>query len=192
MADKLCGRAIAARIQLSGCYLRYEVVGFKQVSDTELLYKACGSRQASANGFEQKRDTAFGMVESGIKSDGAEAGGLFYTGSYESVYVLGQCEGDLSGDSCVDCVKGAVDRAKTECGDSISAQVYLQKCYISYSYYPDGVPSMSSASGKVRETNIFIIYILLFTDKVIYLMFMFLCPVGRPENRLQGGRGRGI
>lgn len=151
MADKLCGRAIAARIQLSGCYLRYEVVGFKQVSDTELLYKACGSRQASANGFEQKRDTAFGMVESGIKSDGAEAGGLFYTGSYESVYVLGQCEGDLSGDSCVDCVKGAVDRAKTECGDSISAQVYLQKCYISYSYYPDGVPSMSSASGAGQE-----------------------------------------
>ncbi|XP_059432861.1 plasmodesmata-located protein 1-like [Corylus avellana] len=152
MADNLCGKAIAARIQLYGCYLRYEVVGFKQVSDTELLYKACGPTQSSENGFEQKRDTAFDMVESGVKSDGGGAsGGLFYTGSYESVYVLGQCEGDLGTDSCVDCVKSAAERSKAECGYSISAKVYLQKCYISYSYYPSGVPSISSASGTGQK-----------------------------------------
>lgn len=150
-ADKLCGQAIAARIQLSGCYLRYEVVGFKQVPNTELLYKTCGSTQASESGFEQKRDTAFDMVESGVKSGGSGDGGLFYTGSYESVYVLGQCEGDLGSDDCEDCVKTALERVKADCGDSISGQEYLHKCYISYSYYPNGVPRVESSSGTGKQ-----------------------------------------
>jgi hypothetical protein len=153
MADKLCGKAIAARIQLNGCYMRYEIVGFKQVASTELLYKVCGSTQTKETGFEQKRDTAFELVESGVKS------GLFYTGMYESVYVLGQCEGDLGSDDCVDCVKIALERAKADCGDSISSQVYFHKCYISYSYYPNGVPSLYPSSGKLRETKFFVIHI---------------------------------
>ncbi|KAK4273677.1 hypothetical protein QN277_017021 [Acacia crassicarpa] len=43
MLDKLCGQVVAVRIQLNGCYLRYEIVEFKQVSGTQLLYKVCGS-----------------------------------------------------------------------------------------------------------------------------------------------------
>ncbi|GAV83131.1 Stress-antifung domain-containing protein [Cephalotus follicularis] len=148
VASKLCGKAIAARVQLSGCYLKYEVVGFNQVSETELLYRVCGSTRASGTGFDGKRETAFDMATDGIKS-----GGLFYTGTYESVYVLGQCEGDLASGDCVDCVKSAFERAKSECGDSVSAQLYLNKCYISYTYYPNGVPSVSSASGTRQHTQ---------------------------------------
>ncbi|KAK7284151.1 hypothetical protein RJT34_18892 [Clitoria ternatea] len=149
MLDKLCGDVAAARVQLSGCYLRYEVVGFRQVPQTQLLYKVCGSRKVSdggGGGFEARRDSAFQMVENGVQS----GGGLFYTGSYQSLYVLGQCEGDLGNADCVACVKSAEEQAKGQCGDSISAQVYLQNCYISYSFYPNGVPNptMSSSSGS--------------------------------------------
>ncbi|OMO64980.1 hypothetical protein CCACVL1_21592 [Corchorus capsularis] len=149
ISDKLCGKAIAARIQLSGCYLRYEIVGFKQVQDTQFLYKVCGSgssqSQAKASGaeFEGRRDKAFNMAEDGVKSGSS----LFYTGDYQSVYVLGQCEGDMATNECGDCVKTAFQTAKDDCGDSISGQIYLQKCYISYSYYPNGVPTVSSSSG---------------------------------------------
>ncbi|KAJ8899306.1 hypothetical protein K2173_018280 [Erythroxylum novogranatense] len=141
--EKLCGKVIAARVQLSGCYLKYEVIGFKQASETDLLYKVCGSTQASGTEFEQRRDSAFNAVVSGVQS----GNGSFYTGAYESVFVLGQCEGDLSRSDCGNCVKSAVESVKTQCSDSISAQVYLNKCYISYSYYPNGVASISSASG---------------------------------------------
>ena len=140
----------AARVQLSGCYLRYEVVGFKQVPKTQLLYKVCGSKKMEDVGFEGKRDSAFEMVESGVKGGGGGGGGgggLFYTGSYQSLYVLGQCEGDLGSDDCGDCIRSAEEQVKVQCGDSISAQVYLHSCYISYSFYPDGVPSMSSSPG---------------------------------------------
>ncbi|KAH7517440.1 hypothetical protein FEM48_Zijuj09G0065100 [Ziziphus jujuba var. spinosa] len=144
MVNKHCGKTIAARVQLSGCYLRYEVAGFKQVSDTEQLYKTCGSSKASGSGFEDKRDSAFDMLEDGVKSGSS----LFYTGSYQSVYVLGQCEGDLGTDVCGDCVKSAVERVKSECGGSISGQIYLHKCFISYSYYPNGVPDGSITTNS--------------------------------------------
>ncbi|KAK7345730.1 hypothetical protein VNO77_16340 [Canavalia gladiata] len=152
MLDRLCGKVVAARIQLIGCFLRYEVVGFKQVPETQLLYKVCGSKQGSDDdddGFEERRDTAFGMVENGVKS----GGNMFYSGTYQSLYVLGQCEGDLANDDCGDCVKSAEDQAKSECGDSVSAQIYLHKCFISYSYYPKGVSSLSSSPGSAGQQH---------------------------------------
>ncbi|XP_027353127.1 cysteine-rich repeat secretory protein 56-like [Abrus precatorius] len=151
MLDKLCGDVAAARVQLSGCYLRYEVVGFKQVPQTQLLYKVCGSKKVSdGGGFEARRDSAFEMVENGVQGSGS----LFYTGSYQSLYVLGQCEGDLGNGDCGGCIKSAEEQAKVQCGDSISAQIYLQNCYISYSFYPNGVPTMSSSPGSGGHQHI--------------------------------------
>ncbi|KAL8547892.1 hypothetical protein ACS0TY_007270 [Phlomoides rotata] len=152
LAQKLCGEAIAARVQLNGCYLRYEISGFKQVSGTELLYKICGSTRASGAGFGDRLDSALGEIEKGVGSGNSG----FYAGAYQSVYVLGQCEGDLSSADCVKCVKNAVDRAKAECGASLSAQIYLQECYITYTYYPNGVPSNQhsfSPSGSGSGTG---------------------------------------
>ncbi|KAJ6403631.1 hypothetical protein OIU84_011939 [Salix udensis] len=143
LIDKLCGKVVAARVQLSGCYLKYEVAGFKQVSETELLYKVCGSTKASGTEFEGRRDAAFETMVDGLRNGSK---GLFYTGENQSVFVLGQCEGDLSSGDCGDCVNTAVQSVKSECGDSISGQLYLNKCYLSYSYYPNGVPSISSTS----------------------------------------------
>ncbi|KAJ8443971.1 hypothetical protein Cgig2_020817 [Carnegiea gigantea] len=119
LARKLCGDALAARVQLVGCYMRYEIVGFRQVEEA---------------GFDEKRESAFEEVESGVAS-----GNGFYAASYGSVYVMGQCEGDLVGADCGDCVRTALERAKAECGEAISGQVYLNRCYVSYSYYPNGV-----------------------------------------------------
>ncbi|KAL1060713.1 hypothetical protein V6Z11_1Z076600 [Gossypium hirsutum] len=136
MSDKLCGSAVAARFQLTGCYLRYEVVGFKQVPGTEFLYKVCGSSRAGGTEFESRRDAAFNMAENAC-----------FTPELISLSILGQCEGDLAASDCGDCVKTAFETAKDDCGDSVSGQVYLHKCYISYSYYSNGVPTISSPSG---------------------------------------------
>ncbi|KAL3620559.1 hypothetical protein CASFOL_035471 [Castilleja foliolosa] len=154
MAQKLCKQAIAARIQLNGCYLGYEISGFRQAGRTEMLYKVCGSSRVNNPGFGDMLDLALGGIVKGLES-GNSAG--FYAGGYQSVYVLGQCEGDLSGGDCVECVKNAIDRAKSECGSSISAQIYCQECYISYTYYPNGVKSnqksLSSSGYKQEHTK---------------------------------------
>lgn len=147
ISDKVCGKAVAARVQLSGCYLRYEIAGFKQVPETEFLYKVCGSSSSGRTEFEKRRETAFNMAEEGVKSGSS----LFYTGDYQSVYVLAQCQGDMGTANCGDCVKTAFETVKNDCGDSVSAQLYLHKCYISYSYYPNGIPTISSGTGETRQ-----------------------------------------
>ncbi|KAL6564026.1 hypothetical protein OROHE_005266 [Orobanche hederae] len=147
LARKICGQAIAARVQLTGCYLRYESSGFPQRTGTDFLYNVCGSNRVDADGFGGIFDPALGVMANGMGNLG------FYEGVYGSVYMLGQCEGDLSGGDCVNCVKNAINQTKSKCGNSISAQIYLQKCYISYTFYPNGVPekhhhSSSSSTEK--------------------------------------------
>ncbi|KAF6156412.1 hypothetical protein GIB67_009070 [Kingdonia uniflora] len=142
ISSRLCGKTVAGRIQLSGCYALYEVSGFPQISGVEMLYKMCSRTQAEGSGFETRRDTAFMNMENGMGN-----GKGFYATSYESLYVLGQCEGSLSTGDCGECVKTAVQRAQVECGSSIAGQVYLHKCYMSYTYYPNGVPKEHSSGG---------------------------------------------
>ena len=149
LMDKLCGKTVAARIQLLGCYMLYEVSGFAQISGMEMLYKTCGSTNAGGSGFEERRDSAFTTLESGIGS----GNGGFYTTSYESLYVLGQCQGDLGTSDCGECVKNAVQRAQVECGSSISGQIYLHRCFISYSYYPNGIPNPKKSSSSSSSSG---------------------------------------
>ncbi|XP_028793363.1 plasmodesmata-located protein 2 isoform X2 [Neltuma alba] len=139
LADKLCGKTIASRVQLLGCYMLYQVAGFAEISGMQMLYKTCGATNVAGGGFEERRDTAFSMMENGVVSSHG-----FYTTSYQSVYVLGQCEGDVGDSDCGECVKQAAQKAGAECGRSVSGQIFLHKCFVSFNYYPNGVPKRSS------------------------------------------------
>ncbi|KAL6571381.1 hypothetical protein OROHE_003024 [Orobanche hederae] len=143
LIDRLCGRPIAARLHLSGCYMLYEVSGFAQISGMEMLYKSCSQKNVKGSGFEEKRDTALSSLENGMSS-GSNG---FYTTTLGSVNVMGQCEGDLGGSDCVECVKTAVQRAQVECGSSVSGQIYLHKCFISFGDYPNGAPKRSGSAS---------------------------------------------
>ncbi|KAL8262033.1 hypothetical protein R6Q59_026082 [Mikania micrantha] len=141
--EKVCGGdTIAARVQLNGCYLRYEVVGFPPAPATELLFKQCGSDRASGSGFDSRLESALQQIEKGVAN-----GNGYYSGEYQSVYVLGQCEGDLGSGDCVNCVRSAAENGRSACGSSISGQIFLQQCYISYTYYPNGVPGSGTSGG---------------------------------------------
>ncbi|GMH19918.1 hypothetical protein Nepgr_021759 [Nepenthes gracilis] len=188
LADQLCGKVIAARVQLLGCYILYEVSGFEQISGMQMLYKTCSPTNVAGSGFEMRRDTAFTVMENGIASGNIG----FYATSYESVYALGQCEGDLGTADCGDCVKNAVQRAQVECGSSLSGQVYLNKCFISYSYYPNGVPttassysssSSSSSSGSGQSTGKTVAIILGGTAGVGFLIICALFVRGLAKKR---------
>ncbi|KAF9609528.1 hypothetical protein IFM89_016889 [Coptis chinensis] len=120
MLNSLCENTISGRIQLSGCYIPYEQNGSPQVSSFDLLHKTCSATQAEGSGYEERRDAAFAALKKGMVS-----GYGFYTTIYESVYVLGQCEGDLSIGDCGECVKSAVQIAQVECRNSSSGQIYL-------------------------------------------------------------------
>ncbi|KAL5990343.1 hypothetical protein ACLOJK_011243 [Asimina triloba] len=157
-----CGRSVAVRIQLAGCYINYEIAGSQQDSGTKMLYKTCSRSQAS---FEEKRDTAFAAVQGGIA-----AGNGFYVTTYGSVFAIAQCEGDLSAGDCGECVKEAVQQAQAECGSSTSGQIYLSRCYISYTYYPNGVPGHSKGSGQDTGKTVAIVF-----GGAFALFFVVIC-----------------
>ncbi|MED6209008.1 Plasmodesmata-located protein 2 [Stylosanthes scabra] len=141
LSGKLCGKTAAARVQLLGCYMLYEVSGFSEISGMQLLYKTCGATSAAGTGFQERRGTAFSSMENGVVG-----GHGFYATSYQGVYLMGQCEGDVGDSDCGECVKSAAEKTEAECGNAISGQVFLHKCFISYRYYPNGVPRSSSSS----------------------------------------------
>lgn len=128
-----------------------------------MLFKTCGSGSAGS-GFEQRRDTAFANLQSGMTT----ANG-FYATSYQSVYTMAQCEGDLSSTDCGECVSQAVQKSEVECGGSSSGQVYLDKCYISYNYYPDGVPHGGIGGGGGGGLGGGLLVFLPFTIWVIFI-----------------------
>jgi len=141
----VCGPSVAARVQLAGCLALYEVSGFPQVSGVQMLFKTCGTGGGGGGGdFEVRRDTAFAALEAGVATSSAG----FVATSYQAVYAMAQCEGDLSAADCAQCVTQAVQHVEVECGGAPSGQVYLDKCYISYSYYPHGVPHGGGMGGQ--------------------------------------------
>lgn len=148
LPNSQCKQALAARIHLDGCYLKYETDGFaddQTTSQQELFHDACSEEKVvGISGFEGVRDAAFAAMESGVMNDNG-----FYQMDYEYLHVMAQCEGSLLGGSCDcgECVSTAVQIAQQKCGSSISGQIYLDKCFMSYTYYPDGIPG-SSYQGK--------------------------------------------
>ena len=140
MSNTLCSKAVSARIQLHGCYVHYEADEFiEQSSKYELLHKTCDEKKAVAMGFEEVRDAAFVAVESGvIDGDG------YCKENYELMQVIAQCEGDLGPCDCGKCVSIAVQITQEEGRSSLSGQIYLDNCFISYGYgycYNDFVKS---------------------------------------------------
>ncbi|KAA3454504.1 cysteine-rich repeat secretory protein 3-like isoform X1 [Gossypium australe] len=86
------------------------------------------------------------LYEVSVLENGVVNNHGFFTTNYQSIYVLGQCEGDIGDSDCGECIKNTVQKAQVECGDSNSGQIYLHKCFISYNYYIHGVPKRSPSS----------------------------------------------
>ncbi|ESW15953.1 hypothetical protein PHAVU_007G117000 [Phaseolus vulgaris] len=136
ISNTLCSDSISARVQLDGCYFHYETEETAGESrSNNLLHKECGKPVAEYVKFKELMEEAFVTLESGIlNSDG------FYTVNYKSVKIMAQCEGDLETCDCSNCVSDAVMVGKEECGSSLSAQIYLHKCFISYHILRNSLP----------------------------------------------------
>ncbi|GJX40956.1 anticodon-binding aminoacyl-tRNA synthetase, class 1a [Tanacetum coccineum] len=124
-----------ARAQLLGCYMWYELdayhVDYPPVN--RLWHEQCGVLSGTESDFDRYKNRLLNELVHSVgnkKGYYAIRGNVFYD---PYVNVLGQCEGDLGVDDCVNCVKTAVDFAQADCGSAFNGDVYLHKCYISYS-----------------------------------------------------------
>ncbi|XP_062005404.1 plasmodesmata-located protein 2-like [Rosa rugosa] len=138
ISNTMCRESVAARVQLHGCYMHYKLEGTDtdDSSKESLLHKSCGEGGGSINGgsggFEEMMRAAFGVLENGVVS-----GEGFFKTRYELVDVMAQCEGGLGGCECGECVSSGVQIAEEECGGSVSGEIYLAECFLSFAYHPD-------------------------------------------------------
>ncbi|KAK3043154.1 hypothetical protein RJ639_000043 [Escallonia herrerae] len=141
MSNTLCGDKIPARVQLSACYLRYEnedKQGGASTSRLESLHNSCSERRATWSGFEELKVQALAELL-GCATSSDNKG--FCEMKYEDMHVMAECEGTLEACECGECVSNAVEVAQDECRDSVSGQIYVDHCFLSYSYGSYGTPS---------------------------------------------------
>ncbi|XP_065852015.1 plasmodesmata-located protein 3-like [Euphorbia lathyris] len=126
-----CKQAVAARIELNGCYLKYETDEFVEETSRkhELLHETCSEEKAEELGFVEVRDAAFLEMEEGM---GEEKGFYHYEKDYGNVNVIGECERDVMGCDCSECLGFAAEIARMDCGSSVWGKVYLDNCFLSY------------------------------------------------------------
>lgn len=137
----LCFATYGGALQLEGCFVKYDNLTFFGVQDKTEVVKKCGPSIGLTSDAFTRRDAVLAYLQS---SDG---GGYknFRTSSAEDFQGVAQCTGDLSYSKCQDCVSEAIQRLKTECGDSTWGDMYLAKCYVRYS--EGGVHSRGSNNG---------------------------------------------
>ncbi|GKA80569.1 cysteine-rich repeat secretory protein 11-like protein isoform X1 [Tanacetum coccineum] len=152
-----------ARAQSVGCYMWYEVDAYHvdYLPKNGLWHEECGVRAGSGTDFDVNKNRAMKVLVDSVGNKKGYFATRFWYSLHDSGYVLGQCEGDLGDDDCVDCVKTAVNFAQVDCDTSFSGDVYLQKCYISYS--DGGDDNCGNAGGLVA----FIVAIVVFMLRVI-------------------------
>ena len=90
-----------------------------------------------------------GMRDDALGTVGASGGtgGTYRVGAAGYVQAAAQCVGDLNAKDCSDCISNAVEQLKTVCGDAVSGDVYLGKCFAKYysgGVYASSIPSTSS------------------------------------------------
>nr|GLL37595.1 cysteine-rich repeat secretory protein 3 [Ipomoea trifida] len=117
----MSGRPLRLRLQRLRAENRRPLCGDSIAGRVHRAVQILASRTHRA-ALQALRVTALGEIAKGV-----ETGNRFYTDDFESVFVLGPCEGDLGS---VDYVKIAAKKSKRTCGSAISAQMYLQQCYI--------------------------------------------------------------
>uniref|UniRef100_M4FGG9 SET domain-containing protein n=1 Tax=Brassica campestris TaxID=3711 RepID=M4FGG9_BRACM len=153
ISSRLCGNATSARVHLRGCHMVYEIEhvdtptsqanhhNYKLLETPErgLIHKICdGATAETLVGFEEMRTVALTAAETGVVD-----GHGFYEESYKLLHVVAQCDGHVEACDCGECVSAAAAAAAEECPWSTASQIYLEGCYVGYTYNPHEYPGDS-------------------------------------------------
>ncbi|VFQ86272.1 unnamed protein product [Cuscuta campestris] len=185
----------AARIQLQGCYLSYEVAGGGPANrdPSGMVYHRCGPEMPSVN--STRSGFGFGAspgVEAIHMSVNRMVNGFFAgyvsTGN-GSVMVAAQCEGDMAGDKCKGCVSSAAESLKSSCGSaSVSGEMYFEKCYVTYNLngYTDGSPSSSGEPFlNVTSKSVAILIGFLFGCIMVSVVVLYFMSLSKKDPFVQ-------
>ncbi|CAK7339002.1 unnamed protein product [Dovyalis caffra] len=120
----LCAQTCGGALQLQGCYVKYDNTTFLGVEDKTVVLKKCGPSVGYDTDAMNLRDSVLGSLTS--------TGGPYRVGGSGDVQGVAQCVGDLSAGQCQDCLSEAIVKLKSDCGTADYGDMFLAKCYASY------------------------------------------------------------
>ncbi|XP_023641988.1 cysteine-rich repeat secretory protein 39 isoform X2 [Capsella rubella] len=185
---RVCGNATSARVHLRGCHLIYKFERVEthsaqasnhhnhklfETPEHGLIHKVCdGATAETFAGFEEMKTEALTVAETGVVD-----GHGFYEDSYKLLHVVAQCDGHVEACDCGECVSAAAAAAAEECPWSIAGQIYLEGCYVGYTYHPHESPddSYHEEDSKVNtEKSLAIVVGGVAALVLVAIFFMFL------------------
>lgn len=136
-----CPNAIGSRVQLDGCFLRYENYSFF-VEDSSVVVELCNTQKDNSSSFQthvtqllrQVTNAApnnkllYASARSALTSSSANA-------SSNYLYALAQCLNYLSPAACARCL-AAHSSSWQDCEFAVGAQVHSVSCYYRFEIYP--------------------------------------------------------
>ncbi|MCO5593102.1 hypothetical protein L7F22_047108 [Adiantum nelumboides] len=126
LPQRECPNFLGARIQLDGCYLRYDNQSFFHL-DTAYAKGYCYSSTSDPVVLQVIAD----LVENVTKLAPQQGG--FATASAIGEYAAAQCLGYLSTSECSACLSAVPYR--TQCNSTLGEQVHLTSCYYRFEPY---------------------------------------------------------
>ncbi|XP_010549650.1 PREDICTED: cysteine-rich repeat secretory protein 39 [Tarenaya hassleriana] len=164
LSASLCGNATSVRVQIRGCHLKYQTEAvdgngvegkihnhklLEAAPEHGLIHKTCdGAVAETFAGFEEIRGEALAAAAAGVVD-----GHGCYADNHELLHVVAQCDGDVGLCDCGECIVAAAAVVEEDCRWSAAGQVYLDGCYVGYTYYPYGLPGSSCHEGKIGSTG---------------------------------------
>lgn len=116
--------------------MRYETDSFTEEKDQlsvqrinkyETEHKVCSREKVEIEGFDEIWNSGFEELESEILTKQG-----YCTVDREGFRAVAQCQEDMGGCECGECISKAVETAKEVCERAVSGQVFLDQCSVSY------------------------------------------------------------
>ncbi|KAH7373452.1 hypothetical protein KP509_17G056800 [Ceratopteris richardii] len=138
----LCPNSLAARVQLDGCFLRYDNRSFFSL-DLNVSFSICDSQETSDVTYL----TAIQEVMEGILSLAPKQGG-FAVVVNNGVFGVAQCIGYINSSECSRCLT-TFSNYSAYCGSAMRMQISSGSCYyrFEFSNFLDTLPSPPPATA---------------------------------------------
>ncbi|MCO5576436.1 hypothetical protein L7F22_030246 [Adiantum nelumboides] len=130
-----CPSAIGSRVQLNGCFLRYENYTFA-VPDSSIVLELCNVNKDESSAFQSQVSNLLGKVTAAAPANGRLfASAMSALSSNATLYALAQCLGYLSQTECSHCL-AAHPTSWQDCDHAVGAQIHSVSCYYRFEIYP--------------------------------------------------------
>ncbi|KAF3777365.1 Cysteine-rich receptor-like protein kinase 25 [Nymphaea thermarum] len=194
MIQQTCSKSKSSTMWRLSCELRYSSKNFMGTVETNFFFLTNVNNATDPVLFNQQMKTLLQNLSASAANSSSmfESGQIQYT-DFKVMYGAVQCTRDLSSDSCLNCLKEAVDFIPYCCAERQGAVVIGATCSIRYELYPflkgsaKGLqlpsPSVAPPTSRSKNTGTAVIAVAVLIPLVLLCILIFGLVLWRRNSR---------